>query len=92
MGVAAFTKYVQCSKAQPTQPRGAGEDMRRREARAVPLDPPTFRINRQPISIVSGGLLKPPLLTFIVVNWNYGEFIGQTIDSIRGQDYRILSA
>jgi glycosyltransferase involved in cell wall biosynthesis len=31
--------------------------------------------------------LKPPLLTFIVVNWNYGRFIGQTIDSIRGQDY-----
>jgi cellulose synthase/poly-beta-1,6-N-acetylglucosamine synthase-like glycosyltransferase len=72
---------------QPERNRGAGEFMRRKEARTRPSEPPTFRINRQPISIVSGGLLKPPLLTFIVVNWNYGEFIGQTIDLIRGQDY-----
>jgi glycosyltransferase involved in cell wall biosynthesis len=61
--------------------------MRRKETRVSLNEPPTFRINRQPISIVSGGLLKPPLLTFIVVNWNYGQFIGQTIDSIRAQDY-----
>lgn len=61
--------------------------MRRREARSGPQDPPTFRINRQPIGIASGGLLKPPLLTFILVNWNYGQYVGQTIDSIRAQDY-----
>ena len=29
-----------------------------------------------------------PLLTFIVVNWNYGRYIASTIDSIKQQDYQ----
>ena len=53
----------------------------------VPPDQPSFSIGQQPVSAISGGLLKPPLFTFIVVNWNYGRFVGQTIDSVRGQDY-----
>ena len=31
--------------------------------------------------------LAAPLLSFVVVNWNYARFLGQTLDSIRGQDY-----
>lgn len=50
-------------------------------------DPPAFCIDQQPLSAIAGGLLKPPLMTFIIVNWNYGQFVGQTIDSVRGQDY-----
>jgi uncharacterized protein (TIGR01627 family) len=31
--------------------------------------------------------IKPPKLSFIVVNWNYGRYIGETLRSIRDQDY-----
>ena len=31
--------------------------------------------------------LQAPLVSVVVVNWNYARFIGATIDSIRGQDY-----
>ena len=31
--------------------------------------------------------LKPPLVSVIIVNWNYARFVGAAIDSIRGQDY-----
>jgi len=29
----------------------------------------------------------PPMLSFVIVNWNYGDYIGETIQSIRAQDY-----
>jgi glycosyltransferase involved in cell wall biosynthesis len=28
-----------------------------------------------------------PLVSFVVINWNYGSYVGQAIDSIRAQDY-----
>ena len=28
-----------------------------------------------------------PLMSFVLVNWNYARYVGQTIDSIRAQDY-----
>lgn len=31
--------------------------------------------------------IRPPLLSFVVVNWNYGRYIGETLRSIRDQDY-----
>lgn len=34
--------------------------------------------------------LKTPLVSFIVVNWNYGHFLGETLDSIRNQHYPSL--
>jgi hypothetical protein len=39
------------------------------------------------IEALSGGALKPPLVSFILINWNYGRFVGDAIDSIRAQDY-----
>ena len=31
--------------------------------------------------------LKPPLVSVVIVNWDYGRFVGAAIDSIRRQDY-----
>ena len=35
----------------------------------------------------SAAQLRPPLVSFVLVNWNYGRYIGATIDSILAQDY-----
>lgn len=37
--------------------------------------------------LATAGEVRLPKLSFIVRNWNYGRFIGRTIDSIRAQDY-----
>ncbi len=31
--------------------------------------------------------ITPPLISFVLVNWNYGRYIGAAIDSIIAQDY-----
>lgn len=31
--------------------------------------------------------VNPPLVSFVLVNWNYAAYVGQTIDSIVAQDY-----
>ncbi len=31
--------------------------------------------------------LKPPLVSVVITNWNYGRFVGAAINSIRQQDY-----
>ncbi|MGE0846589.1 MAG: glycosyltransferase [Flavobacteriaceae bacterium] len=31
--------------------------------------------------------LHPPLVSLVVINWNYAQFVGQTIESIKVQDY-----
>jgi glycosyltransferase involved in cell wall biosynthesis len=31
--------------------------------------------------------VNPPLVSFVLVNWNYAAYVGQTIDSIAAQDY-----
>src|ERR1700722_18169089 len=31
--------------------------------------------------------LKTPLVSVVVLNWNYARFVGAAIDSIRSQDY-----
>ncbi len=31
--------------------------------------------------------LKPPLLSFVIINWNYGNYVGQVINSISEQTY-----
>jgi len=46
--------------------------------------------NRESRPTVDGACfpeLARPLLSFIMVNWNYGRFIGQAIDSIKRQTY-----
>ena len=36
---------------------------------------------------LSSGALKPPLVSFVVICWNYAQFVSQTIASIKDQDY-----
>jgi len=38
-------------------------------------------------SLATAGEVQLPKVSFIVRNWNYGRYIGRTIDSIRAQDY-----
>lgn len=46
-----------------------------------------FTIGGRSIEEVSGGSIKPPLVSFVVIAWNYGRYVGATIDSIKAQDY-----
>jgi glycosyltransferase involved in cell wall biosynthesis len=39
------------------------------------------------IEQIAGGAFSPPLVSFVVINWNYARFVGAAIDSIRRQDY-----
>ncbi|WP_167334865.1 glycosyltransferase [Mesorhizobium loti] len=36
---------------------------------------------------LASGVIGSPLVSFVVINWNYGRYVGATIDSIRNQDY-----
>jgi glycosyltransferase involved in cell wall biosynthesis/predicted O-methyltransferase YrrM len=44
-------------------------------------------IGGRSIAEFSGGSIKPPLVSFVVINWNYARYVGATIDSIKRQDY-----
>lgn len=46
-----------------------------------------FTIGGRSIDEASGGSIKPPLVSFVVIAWNYGRYVGATIDSIKAQDY-----
>lgn len=39
------------------------------------------------INELAGGALTPPLVSFVIIAWNYGRYVGATIDSVRKQDY-----
>lgn len=39
---------------------------------------------------VSGGTVTPPLVTLVVINWNYASYVGAAIQSILAQDYPTL--
>ncbi|RWL49303.1 MAG: glycosyltransferase [Mesorhizobium sp.] len=47
----------------------------------------SFTIAGRDIGELAGGALSAPLVSFVVINWNYGRYVGATIDSIRRQDY-----
>ena len=60
----------------------------------IVAQPASNQTHYEPITIggrslvdLSGGSVSPPLVSFVVINWNYGRFVGQTIDSIKQQDY-----
>ena len=36
---------------------------------------------------VSGGYMRPPLVTLVLINWNYAAYVGAAINSILAQDY-----
>jgi glycosyltransferase involved in cell wall biosynthesis len=38
------------------------------------------------------GLIKPPLVTMVLINWNYAHYVDAAINSIRDQDYPSLEA
>jgi glycosyltransferase involved in cell wall biosynthesis len=40
----------------------------------------------------SGENFKPPLVSLVLINWNYDAYVGAAIDSIKGQDYPSLEA
>ncbi len=44
---------------------------------------------RQGLGVGTNGadLVSPPLVSLLIINWNYGTYIGATIDSIKSQDY-----
>lgn len=50
-------------------------------------DEPSITISGKAVDELSASPLKAPLISFVVINWNYGRYVGQTIDSIRAQDY-----
>jgi len=35
----------------------------------------------------SGALISPPLVSLVLINWNYAAYVGAAIDSIKRQDY-----
>ena len=37
-------------------------------------------------------IFKPPLVTLVVINWNYAAYVGAAIDLIKSQDYSSLEA
>jgi hypothetical protein len=54
----------------------------------IPGDPDDLMIGGIGTSrLATDGEIRLPKVSFIVRNWNYGRFIGRTIDSIRAQDY-----
>lgn len=48
---------------------------------------PGLRIGDFPLDELAGGEAKPPLVSLIVINFNYAEFVGRALASIRAQDY-----
>ena len=48
---------------------------------------PLISIGGEALDEVGNCYFKPPLVSFVLINRNYGRYIGQTIDSIRAQDY-----
>jgi glycosyltransferase involved in cell wall biosynthesis len=41
----------------------------------------------QPLQALAPEPIAPPLVSFVLRNWNYAEYVGAAIDSVRAQDY-----
>ncbi|WP_269931081.1 glycosyltransferase family 2 protein [Aminobacter sp. HY435] len=48
---------------------------------------PDFTIGGRGVGDLSGGMIAPPLVSFVVICWNYAKYVGAALDSIRRQDY-----
>jgi glycosyltransferase involved in cell wall biosynthesis len=57
------------------------------EPEAATADIPILRLGGKDLSELSAGGVKVPLVSFVLVNFNYADFIGETIESIKRQDY-----
>lgn len=49
---------------------------------------PTVEIGTRKLDDIAGRAVKSPLVSFVLINFNYAEFIGETIESIKRQDYQ----
>jgi hypothetical protein len=49
--------------------------------------PITLTIGEKSLHELCSGALKPPLVSFVVICWNYAQYVGGAIASIRAQDY-----
>jgi glycosyltransferase involved in cell wall biosynthesis len=54
------------------------------ESVATPI---TLTIGEKSLHELCSGALKPPLVSFVVICWNYAQYVGDAIASIRAQDY-----
>ena len=36
---------------------------------------------------LASGVAKLPLVSLVVINWNYAEYVGDAIESLKAQDY-----
>ena len=50
-------------------------------------DPPRLTLGGEDILKLSAGAVKLPLVSFVLINFNYAAFVGEAIDSIKRQDY-----
>jgi glycosyltransferase involved in cell wall biosynthesis len=48
---------------------------------------PIIEIGGRSLDELAEGALKSPLVSFVIINFNYSEFIADTINSIKRQDY-----
>ena len=43
-------------------------------------------VNGSPGPLASG-VAKLPLVSLVLINWNYAEYVGDAIESLKAQDY-----
>ena len=36
---------------------------------------------------LTSGVAKLPLVSLVIINWNYADFVGEAIESLKAQDY-----
>jgi hypothetical protein len=36
---------------------------------------------------LASGVAKLPLVSLVIINWNYAEYVGDAIESLKAQDY-----
>ena len=41
----------------------------------------------QSVDPLASGVAKLPLVSLVVINWNYADYVGEAIDSLKAQDY-----
>jgi glycosyltransferase involved in cell wall biosynthesis len=49
---------------------------------------PRLTLGGKDLSAPSAGCVTAPLVSFVLINFNYAEFVGAAIESIKHQDYR----
>jgi glycosyltransferase involved in cell wall biosynthesis len=58
-----------------------------RSSKFPPNTPPQLFFDGTPIALDQ---LRPPLVSLVIVNWNYKDYVGDAIRSVRQQDYSLF--